>query len=399
MVGVFRMVKNNQQSSEETLKNYAKELSSFNEKTGRDNKLEPNVVLFFSFDVVNSTSYKYVNYYGWAQVINDLFKGLRDEVFTRIPGSEIWRLLGDEAIFIVKIRDEENLQEYVNSIFKIMIKTIFQINEGTFFCEGRNARLNKLQNILSLKAAAWIAIVNDIGNFDENGNTFDSLDENDNIFERYKSNKAQGGYDFFEFLGNDIDAGFRISKQTLDGRFVLSYELAYLISQRTESLSYLQIITYKKLKGVWKDRLYPIIWYHDPQAYLENYQKEIKFIDSFTYDACDENELVKEYFSIQDSKFKSENIRDSKMFNDTNYALNKIKADMKMSKKIERIRKVISNSNQDQKKYIDSEYMQIHCAAVCFKIVDEKIKIIVFKRSSKKQDFLDNGNLVARRLL
>ena len=105
MVGVFRMVKNNQQSSEETLKNYAKELSSFNEKTGRDNKLEPNVFLFFSFDVVNSTSYKYVNYYGWAQVINDLFKGLRDEVFTRIPGSEIWRLLGDEAIFIVKIRD------------------------------------------------------------------------------------------------------------------------------------------------------------------------------------------------------------------------------------------------------------------------------------------------------
>lgn len=29
-----------------------------------------DVMLFFSFDIVNSTAYKTVNYYGWAQVLN-----------------------------------------------------------------------------------------------------------------------------------------------------------------------------------------------------------------------------------------------------------------------------------------------------------------------------------------
>ena len=67
-----------------------------------------------------------------------------------------------------------------------------------------------------------------------------------------------------------------------DGRLALSFELAYLISQRTDTLSYLHIITYRRLKGVWKNKLYPIIWYHDPKAYLEKYQKEIAFEDSFT---------------------------------------------------------------------------------------------------------------------
>ena len=83
-----------------------------------------DVVLFFSFDVVNSTSYKTVNYYGWAQVLNVIFKEIREEVQTHIQGSEIWRVLGDEAIFIQKITDENLLCEYINKIFRILISTI-----------------------------------------------------------------------------------------------------------------------------------------------------------------------------------------------------------------------------------------------------------------------------------
>lgn len=44
----------------------------------------PDVVLFFSFDIVNSTAYKTINYYGWAQVLNLLFKELRKEVGNQI---------------------------------------------------------------------------------------------------------------------------------------------------------------------------------------------------------------------------------------------------------------------------------------------------------------------------
>lgn len=55
----------------------------------------------------------------------------------------------------------------------------------------------------------------------------------------------------------------------------------------------LNIITYKKLKGIWKDKFYPIIWYHDQNAYPKG---ELKFEDSFSFDAYEENELVREYF-------------------------------------------------------------------------------------------------------
>lgn len=298
MARVFEMVN---YQVDQTLQSIANKISRLSPHNGEKKDVNPtagarkeqltmkkDVVLFFSFDVVNSTAYKTVNYFGWAQVLNRLFKELREEVGNKISGSEMWRVLGDEAIFIVKIRSEDALREYINKIFRIMVSTIYKIKTGTFF---DSEDLSKLQNILSLKAAAWIAIVTDLG--DINNKKIEQSDT-DNIFERYKSSD---GREIFEFLGNDIDTGFRISTQTLDGRMVLSYDLAYLISQRTESLSHLHIITYKKLKGVWKNKLYPIIWYHDSKAYLDLYRKEIPFEDSFTFDACDENELVKEYYN------------------------------------------------------------------------------------------------------
>lgn len=319
--------------------------------------------------------------YGWAKVINNLFKCIRKCVDEEISSAEMWRVLGDEVIFIVRVYQEETLHEYVNKIFKIMVNTVFQIKNGELF-ESKDDELHKLQNILSLKAAAWIAIVNDVGNAINNSIL---LDENDNIFEQYQPVAEQPGYSLYEFLGNDIDAGFRISKQTMDGRFVISYELAYLISKETDSLACLNIITYRRLKGIWKNRLYPVIWYHDPKAYIENYQKEIIFNDSFPYDAFDENDLMKEYFN--NTQGENEIIRDQRMFSDPNYAIQKIKTDRGLSRKLERIKSVISNSTHSRTKYVDPESMQIHCAAVCYKIEDDQIKILVFKRSQDRKKF------------
>ncbi len=112
---------------------------------------KPDVVLFFSFDIVNSTAYKTINYYGWAQVLNLLFKELRREVGNQIKSSEMWRVLGDEAIFIIKIRDEDELCEYVSRIFRIMVSTIHRLKKGDFFNFNQNFNMMKLQNILSLK--------------------------------------------------------------------------------------------------------------------------------------------------------------------------------------------------------------------------------------------------------
>lgn len=382
MVGVFRMVNENSNVLQ-TLSNRIDELSKNEEKTEkRPQNGKTDVVLFFSFDVVNSTSYKTVNYFGWAQVLNLLFKELRENVRDKIEGSEMWRVLGDEAIFIIKIRDEDKLREYVNKIFKIMIETVYKIKNGEFFRSDSTFNIMKLQNILSLKAAAWIAAVNNVGDISDD----DILQKNtDNIFERYQS---QGGYEIFEFPGNDIDTGFRISKQTQDGCMVLSYELAYLISQKTEDLSYLHIITYRKLKGIWKDKLYPIIWYHDPKAYLRLYKKEIQLEENFTFDAIEESDLIKEYYDNRESPQKELIIRDKKMYTEPYHALNKILQDRGLGEKIKRLQQLIRETKDtiyNQTKYINTELMQVHCVAVCFKECENKIKILVAKRLNTRE--------------
>lgn len=354
------------------------ELSERKEK--EEQPMKKDVVLFFSFDVVNSTAYKTINYYGWAQVLNLLFKELREEVRNKIEGSEMWRVLGDEAIFIVKIRDEDELRVYINKIFEIMVSTIAKLKAGKFFQINKNFALMKVQNILSLKTSAWIAAVNDVGDIDNKEIASVDLD---NIFERYQTKE---GYEIFEFLGNDIDTGFRVASQTQDGRLALSFELAYLISQKTETLSYLHIITYRRLKGVWKEKLYPIIWYHDPKAFLQNYNKEVQFQDSFTFDACGESDLIKEYYDHQEQSPKDNIIRDSRMYNEPYYALNKILQDRGLSDKIERIQQLIKDSTYDRTRYLNTEFMQVHCVAVCFTIEESgEIKILVAKRQKTRR--------------
>lgn len=382
MVGVSKMVGKTPEN--EKLKSLGDQLDELSkpEESQEESVVTKDIVLFFSFDVVNSTSYKTINYYGWAQVLNLLFKELRKQVQNLINGSEMWRVLGDEAIFIVKIRDEETLRAIVDNIFKILITTIHKLKKGQFFQfseDKQNFNLMRLQNILSLKASAWIAAVNNVGDV---SNDVIIESDIDNIFERYHS---QEGYEIFEFLGNDIDAGFRISKETQDSRLVLSYELAYLISQRTESLSYLHIITYRKLKGVWKDKLYPIIWYHNPHHFLDYYKKEIALEDSFTFDACDESDLIKEYYDNRNLNIADKVIKDRRMYTEVYYALNKIKQDRDLAEKIVKLQELIKSAIKDTTKYINVELLQMHCAAVCYVVDDHDIKILVAKRKNSRE--------------
>lgn len=361
-----------------------KDVLTLSEKKDPD-ILRKEVVLFFSFDIVNSTSYKTVNYYGWARVLNLIFKKLRGEVASKINFSQLWRILGDEAIFVVKIKEEEELRKTINKVFEILVTMIDQIKTGNLFddivsVEKEKIKL-KLENTLSLKAAAWIAVVADVGN----GNLQETEQEDpelENIFERYQSDE---NYEICEFLGNDIDAGFRIAEYTLDGKLVLSYELAYLLSKETDSMSCLNIITYKRLKGIWKEKLYPIIWYHNPKVFEQLCSRRIELEESFAFDAREEYDLIKEYFENRDSTNIKRAIYDERMFTHVPYAFNKILEDRGLKKKIDKLQEMIKVSSSDQRiEYFVSKGLQMHCAVVCFKQENDEISILLAKRSSKK---------------
>ena len=298
-----------------------------------------SVEVFFSFDIVNSTSYKTLNFTGWSQVIFALFSKVQRLVAKKMPSAEMWRILGDEVIFIVPIKEKNDIFIYVNSIFEILNIMVIQLKKGIFFDELGICELDrdlmKMQNIISMKAAAWIAII---------GENLKKLEQYDNLIERFK---LQEGYGIFEFLGNDIDTGFRVKENTQERRLTISYELAYILSRNTDYLKNIHIITYKRLKGVWQNRLYPIIWYYD-----EKYLEGMSFENSFYYDERENNELVKSYF---ENRINSILIQE--MYYDVDYALSKILADQQLEDKFAKIDNIIRESQEDFKHLLDPKFL------------------------------------------
>ncbi len=347
--------------------NYSAQIQNLNQE--REELFERrSVEVFFSFDIVNSTAYKTLNFTGWSQVIFTLFSKVQQLVAKKIPSAEMWRILGDEVIFIVPIKEKNDIFVYVNSIFEILNIMVLQLKKGTFFDEieicDLDLSLMKMQNIISMKAAAWVAII---------GENLKKLEQYDNLIERFK---LQEGYGVFEFLGNDIDTGFRIKANTQDRRLVISYELAYILSRNTDYLRNIHILTYKRLKGVWQNRLYPIIWYYD-----DKYFDGISFENSFYYDEGEDSELVKLYF-----KNRINPMLEQEMYDDVDYALKKILKDQQLEDKFDKIDKIIKESQEDFKHLLDPKFLlRLHCVAVCYDKSNKKI--LIMKRADNRDKF------------
>ena len=350
---------------------YSDALEKINKNTNDGKNGSRSVELFFSFDIVNSSLYKDTNYLGWQSVLTTLLTDIQKNITKEIPAAQLWRVLGDEIIFFVTIRNEEEIYSTIDAIYGILVVTNVKLKNEKFFenigedFSDKEIDWMKKSNILAVQSAAWIAIIL---------NGYSSLFfPYDNIFKKYRISYSQ---QINEFLGQDIDAGFRIKKETQDRRLVISVELAKILSDKTEYLSRLNIITYKGLKGVWQNRLYPIIWYHDPKV------SGVSFEDSFYYDETTYSQLSKEYFLNRE---KDEGDITSYMFLDVHKALEKIIKDQRLGGKLEQIQQVINDTENDiiaVENEFDNKLLEIHCAAVCCD-VDNK-RVLIVKRKNRR---------------
>lgn len=354
---------------EKLTKKYGEVVGKIN-KTKEEEK-ERTVKLFFSFDIVNSSAYKDINYFGWQIVLTELLSDIQNDIAKKIPGAQLWRVLGDEIIFFVTIKKNQEIYDNIDSIYSALVSANVRLKNGKIFKEiegkykQKNIDVTQNNTILALQATAWLAIIKN-----DKSMSFSSYD---NVFKKYNIRENQK---INEFLGQDIDIGFRIKKYTRDRRFVISVELAKILSDKTEYLTRLNIIAYKKLKGVWKDRLYPIIWYHDEKI------SGISFKESFYYDEITYSQLSKEYFLNHNGKNESFSLY---MFKDIHKALNKIIRDQRLEQKMQKIFEVIKNTQADFKT-IENEFenklLEFHCAAVCCDVKNRKI--LVAKRKNRK---------------
>ena len=338
-----------------------------------NNKEEENcsdsVELFFSFDIVNSSLYKTINLYGWQNVLTAILEDVKRTITKELPGSQLWRVLGDEIIFFLTIRDKEEIYEVIEKINIVLLYINDIISNGKLL-NGAEERNNSFetkdyQNVLGVQATAWLAIVS-IGKKKE-------LDIHNNILWQYS---LDGSNTVKDFLGQDIDIGFRLKKETENRRFIISVELAAILCECTKYVENLNIIAYKKLKGVWSGRLYPIIWYHDKE------ESKVSFDDSFFYDELEQSTLSKEYF---ENRRNPNSLIQKELYLDVPKAIRKVISDQRLTKKINNIFEIIKSTERDRKNVeneFEHKFLEFHCAAVCCN-VDTK-KILIVKRKDRK---------------
>lgn len=328
-------------------------------KQESDIQEEESVFLFFSFDIVNSSLYKTQNYYNWSVVIDDILNEIRNNIKTKIQEAKVWRILGDEIIFIISISDIEQLCKYVDEIYQRLIEYCNSIDDGTFFRDKMECELSELKNqkSLSLKAVAWIANVTD-----KKAKKEIKVDGR-NIENIYEEIEEENTYKFYEFRGRDIDAGFRLSKETKSRRLILSFELAYLMIEKDKNYKdKLFIVGYYSLKGIWENSEYPIILYYNKNR-NKNRNKKQSFIDNLSFDEFKQYYLSLEYFK------------------DTQKSLEKIYKDRKLKDKIDNIKKAIEKG-PSKTKYINTVKLELHCVAICINEIGE---ILCVKRSPDKK--------------
>lgn len=185
-------------------------IDKINNLTQEGKNSSARVELFFSFDIVDSTAFKVVHT-DWAQKIVKQVSRIIDAVTGRIIGATLWRIIGDELVFAYEINDIEDVYQIIDAIYEILI------DNQSNYCGDSNKNLKEdlSSATFDTKAAAWIAPVKNCSN-----GVPGDLPNYDNIRMDYKFENRK----IHEFLGTDIDTGFRIKKETERRRLVVSYD-------------------------------------------------------------------------------------------------------------------------------------------------------------------------------
>ncbi len=193
---------------------------------------KPTLKLFFSADIIDSTKLKYTKKRDdWVRIFIDSFNDLKLE-YTKMLKKEslneqfhVWKSLGDEIIFVEHIDDTQKIQTYVEC-FKNAIEK-FNSNKKTSS---------------KLKATAWLAetpVTNAVMPDTTNANAMPRQ---------------------VDVIGPSMDIGFRISKFASDRKFVVSVEIARILSENVNNHLSIYIDGVEELKGVLNGIAYPVIW-------------------------------------------------------------------------------------------------------------------------------------------
>ena len=304
------------------------------------------IYLFFSFDIVNSTEYKNIND-NWKKIFNKFFESCKYYLKEHTKDSfrydaKVWKMIGDEILFYLPVFSKEEIYHAPDCAFETL-KNCIKILEF------------ESERALGVKGTLWISYVKDYAT-DENA---DNIIIKEKEFDHYN----------LDFLGPDIDIGFRISKFSFNGQLVIDAKLACYITKFGSEIDKkhisenMKIVSWEKLKGVWNNRHYPIVWYNNDWNRIN---------ESFQYD-------TKFYSSIVKNIINKVDIYDTTV-------LTQVFKDINKKEEIQFLREKITEAQSSTMPYnekinIPTEKLaEIHFAVIC---INENREILILKRGNK----------------
>jgi len=199
------------------------------------------VRLFLSVDMAGSTQFKarFTDGGSWLDTFRTFFTNFPLMLAGQIgfafldegetPSVEVWKVMGDEVIFVATPESPETLVAMLLALFRTM-----------------NAYEQRyLEDLpLRLKGTAWIA------EFGERNIELEIPELSEGAHRRA-----------IDFIGPDLDLGFRVTKFARPACVALSFDVADLVitAANAGDIS-LYLLGAEELKGVMFGRPYPIIW-------------------------------------------------------------------------------------------------------------------------------------------
>ncbi len=206
-------------------------------------------VFFLSFDIVNSTQFKTIEPEKWGNKIKSFYSQVERNMEDIAKNTHLWKKLGDEVLIYFTLDEIDKLYECIENIFSISQELITNIQQDV----GKS--------LLSIKTTIWVALVSE------------GTLNNENALNLAISSNFQFGYDF---IGPDIDFGFRIAGESAGGILCVDPKIVAMLLKSSKENYILKhwtkfkIINLVQLKGIWRDRFVPIVWYHPEIEKPEN---------------------------------------------------------------------------------------------------------------------------------
>ncbi len=212
-----------------------------------------NIYIFFSFDLVGSTKFK-TEKTNWPYVIPYFYDTVYKELKYLIPQIKVWKYLGDEILLYVSICDFDS-----PSVIYTIPDTVYSIQLKVAEAIQKVSKTKKLD----VKSTIWMAAARTVESKKFN---LSNAPKTNRFYKNMKVKLNVEDQDQVDFLGPDMDIGFRIAKFAFHHKIVLSADFAYFLHltkpENCDIDEKLQIVSFEILKGVWNEQYYPIIWYY-----------------------------------------------------------------------------------------------------------------------------------------